>query len=65
MKKHQSYSFEITHLSPAGKGQAVLDGIETTISHALPGQAVQARVFKKKARFGRCPYPGCAASPSR
>lgn len=48
MKKHQSYSFEITHLSPAGKGQAVLDGIETTISHALPGQAVQARVFKKK-----------------
>ncbi|HEY9843753.1 MAG: 23S rRNA (uracil(1939)-C(5))-methyltransferase RlmD [Candidatus Sericytochromatia bacterium] len=48
MKKQQSYAFEISSLTPAGKGLAVLDGVETTIPFALPGQQVQAFVHKKK-----------------
>lgn len=48
MKKNQIYDFEIQGLNHVGKGLAHLDGIETVIGHALPGQEVRARVFKKK-----------------
>lgn len=48
MKKYQSYEFEVTEISPAGKGLARLDGVETAIPFGLPGQRVQALVTKKK-----------------
>lgn len=48
MKKSGSYTFEITGLNPGGKGLAFLDEVETLIGHAIPGQTVTARVFKKK-----------------
>lgn len=48
MKKAHTYSFEITQLNPAGKGLSWENGAETLISHALLGQQVEARVFKKK-----------------
>lgn len=48
MKKYQSYEFEISALTPAGKGLAMRDEVVTTIPFALPGQRVQAHVHKKK-----------------
>lgn len=48
MKKYSSQIFEVSDLNHAGKGLAYLDGVETLIPFALPGQQVQAFVHKKK-----------------
>lgn len=48
MKKYQTYEFEIKDINHAGKGLAILDDVETLIGPALPGQKVEAWVFKKK-----------------
>lgn len=48
MKKYQNYEFDISEINAAGKGLSILDGVETIIPYALPGQRVDAFVHKKK-----------------
>ncbi len=48
MKRYQTHIFDVDDVNHAGRGLAVLDGVETTIPYALPGQQVEAFVHKKK-----------------
>lgn len=71
-KKGQTLVLEISDLAFGGRGLAKIDGFTLFVDRALPGDSVEARVYRKKKNFAEArvleiisPSPDRVAAPCR